>query len=761
MDFTGKWSIKAKDTGSEYVSLADAASGNLSIVQADTPGEMQFFNTYEDDAAPGMFWLQAFNGKYLTFSDDGYTAALARDAQPVYFSCEDAGNGWVRIVDHGPDGTAADLYYWNRQDGNLERIQKNSSPPDSTLFQKNQETPGLKDIQGSQSAKNYNLNWVYMAGANFTKVTFSNCQMKHVDLTNAIFSTCQMDHVDLSYALMPGVSIVSTSLKEANFYKATLTNYAIISNSDLDETDFSEADLTGATLGPLDFKEAMMVNTKFIKATVANCDFTGANLTNADFTRALLSYLNICGTNFTGAILNKQNFTTSKIDENTNFKGAKMQQIVLSGCKLDGITFTNADMTGAILDGVSLKNAEMSYVNLTGATLKGGVILTGASLSNATLSGVDLTGAQLGAKTEAFVLDSSFQADLDRGIIPGALKQAFSQHGIPRSAASALTIRTAGQDWLITDNGKYYDIKKSDKGLIVYDYQSSANAAVLSSAYMPNAILTGANLYAVNMAGASWYGANAKADNADLEEADFANANLATMNLTQANMYGCTLDFANLVNTKLPGAILTPAANLKQASFVGASLQGADFTDAQLADAVLTNAAVSLEGSGVPLFELDTSFSTDLDNKNISDDLSKVFTENGYELLDAASVNVITQGQQWIIDNNSSDPNQLHPGYAEFVIIKQTDNTNISWLQVYGSSLWIVRTGDNHKMEQIQVAFGPTKLTPDVMNENTTGPCGQRLKMFQKQYITWEQFMTANIPPAPPECIPSPTRWCP
>jgi len=742
MDFTGKWSIKAKDTGSIYVTLA--ASGNLSIVRLDKPGEMQFFNTYEDEEKPGMFWLQASNGKYMTFTENKYTPALARDAQPVYFSCEDAGKGWVRIVDHGPDGTAANLYYWNRQDGKLERIQKNGTPPDTTLFQKIQTTPGLKEIKKSSSAAYYNLNWVYMSGA---------------DLTGVTFSSCQMEHVDLSKALMPRVIIADITLREANLYKATLNKSATITNSNfLDETDLSEADLTGATLSSVVFTKATMVKTKFLSATVANCDFTGANLTNADFTGALLSYLTICGTNFTGAILNEKDFTGSKIDENTNFKGAKMQHIVLRGCKLDGIAFTNADMTGAILDGASLKNAEMSYVDLTNATLKGGVMLTGASLSNAKLSGVDLTGAQLGAKTKAFNLDSRCQADLDQGKISDALRKAFSDQGITLSASALVVVRIKGQDWLITDNGKYYEIKKSGSGLIVYNYQSSANAAVLSSAYMPNAILTGANLYAVNMAGASWYGPGAKADNADLEEADFANANLATMDLSQAQMYGCTLDFANLVNTKLPGAILTPAANLKQASFVGASLQGTDFTQAQLADAVLTNAAVSLKDSGVPIFELDTSFITDLDKKRISDKLNQVFTDNGYGLLDKAAITVNTNGSQWTIANNAKDPNQLHPGYAEFVIIKRTDKNNS--LQVYGSSLWIVRTGDDHKLEQIQVAFGPTNLTADVMTENTTGPCGQRLKIYQKKYITWVQFMTANIPPAPPKCIPSPQRFC-
>jgi uncharacterized protein YjbI with pentapeptide repeats len=742
MDFTGKWSIKAKDTGSKYVTLADAAAGNLSIVQLDKPGEMQFFNTYEDGTKPGMSWLQASNGKYLTFAANEYTAALARDAQPVYFSCEDAGKGWVRIVDHGPDVTAANLYYWNRKDGKLERIQKNGTPPDTTLFQKIQTTPGLKEIKESKPAAYYNLNWVYMSGA---------------DLSRVIFFYCQMEHVDLSNALMPGVTITDTTLKEANLYKAILSK-AVISNSEnLAKSNWSGADLTDATLFKLTFGEGVkMVGTKFKEATASNCDFSNVNLTNADFTGASLSFLIICGTNFTGAILNQKDFTSSKIDKHTNFKGAQMQEVVLRKLVLNDINFSGADMTGAILDGASLENANMSSVILTRASLTEGVKLSRATLSNATLTGADLTGAQLGAKIIAFNLDKQYKDDkddLDKKIISQGIKDVFKNNRHTLSDSAKVTIRKPGVEWLIDDepNQKQYDIKNQNPGndFIVYIYSEKDDAANLAFAYMENTILSQANLCAVNLASVCWYGSSAKADYADLEEADLSNAYLEEINFSQASMYGCNLDFAVLLNAHLSNAMLTSAANLKQASFVGASLQGTNFTDAQLADAVLTNAAVSLDVSSVPLFVLDKAgdFIPDLDKAKIPNNLRSAFNRYKYfKLIEAATVTVVTRGSQWNINNNNSKTNTYPPaGYLTYSI-KKINNDQDTQLQVYGSN-WLMVT---HRTENSEItkkrAFNTTLLNEKAMNGETVGPSGQKMQDYINKDITWEQFMTAYYP---------------
>jgi uncharacterized protein YjbI with pentapeptide repeats len=765
LDFIGKWTFKAE--GNKYVGLADASSGKLAIVEVESLQTDQLFNAYGTET--GLFWLQASSSKYVTSSGDEYAATTGRDGNPVYFSFEDAGAGLVRIVDHGTDGKAEGEYYWNRENGNLKRFKKGANPPQTTLFQKIVQTPGLAEIQKRKVAMGYDLSGVYLAGADLTGVNFAGANLskanlsttqmqdavfqgKETNLTEADLSGAYLVHAVMSATNLTGADLSGAVLKEADLPNALLKG-ADLSGADLTSAVMNMAHLLGATLPGAVLKEVELIG----------ADFSGADLTNANFAGAAVENIKIPGAMLIGAELSNLDLSTATIDNGTNFTGAKMQNVNLENLKLDGVTMTHADLTGANLTGVSLIDAELSYVNLSNACLKGGVLLYGASLSNAILEGADLTGAQLGAKEELFTLDLPLQGDLDKEIIFPGLRQAFKAKNITLSTQPLVNARISGNAWLITDSGKRYSITKEEKGLTVWGYKADNQAAVLSSAFMPNAVLTGANLYAVNMAGVHWYGEKARADNADLERADLANANLATMNLSQAKMYGCTLDFANLIETDLSGAYLTPTPDLKQSSFVFASIQSANFKEAKLGDAIFTNAAVAFKyenlsrNGGVHLFGLSTSFITNFDSKILSDELEKAFKDNGYPLLDDAAINtVITPGSHWMIKNESQDTSTLHAGYAEFEIIKMNDS-----LEVYGTYLRVIRRNDGDQLEQVPVEILPTELTEEEMNDNTTCPNGQKLKRYYSKKLTWEQMMTAATPPRPPECVPDPYHWCP
>jgi hypothetical protein len=55
------------------------------------------------------------------------------------------------------------------------------------------------------------------------------------------------------------------------------------------------------------------------------------------------------------------------------------------------------------------------------------------------------------------------------------------------------------------------------------------------------------------------------------------------------------------------------------------------------------------------------------------------------------------------------------------------------------------------QQSQLELAFGPTALDPNQMNDDTTCPSGMKLKILGN-YLTFTDLMTAALPPTPPKC---------
>lgn len=548
--------------------------------------------------------------------------------------------------------------------------------------------------------------------------------------------------------------------------------------------------LTNATLGNQNFKwESFSLN--------------GANLTGANFSGGLGfesldvskasdgTQTNFTGTNFSGVDLTSATFDSNPQfsqdpTQKTDFSSAHLLYSQLPTTTVNDATVPNwsnlklvntqidnlhlSELQGLVANGADLTGWDLSGATLTGASFKG-VILSSATLANANLTSAHFDGAQCGAKSALFTMPTSLVPDLNAGgpTVPSTVVTEFSENDITLSSEASLTVRIPSQDWLISDDDNLYEIVASSSSLSVLVYLPHDQAAIFSSAYMPNAIFTSANLYAVNFAGAQWYGTQAAAPNADLEEADFSNANLGNIALTEARLYGASFDGAILVSANLAGAFLQPSASKKEASLVSASLQGTLFTQGHLDSADLTNAAVALNDAnqallGVPLFSLnpsnpdpgDPNFITDLNAGNLSTDLSNAFTDNGYALLSGSTITVVTLNSQWTISNTEPNPTNLGSVYETFTIV--TDGT---LLMVYGSSLWITQIGSNNQLETLPYSFAATDLKSSYMTGDTTCPNGDQLSNYPANGLTWEQMMTADSPPTPPACVPSGNKWCP
>ena len=123
-------------------------------------------------------------------------------------------------------------------------------------------------------------------------------------------------------ALLVKSDFTDRSYREVDFKFAMLIDSKLIRAdlrwSDLSYGDFTRSDLTDAKLSNTkadnsDFTEAILINADFTEAILINADFTRSILINADFTRSILS-----GAIFTDAQVTKEQ---AKYLESQGFSG--------------------------------------------------------------------------------------------------------------------------------------------------------------------------------------------------------------------------------------------------------------------------------------------------------------------------------------------------------------------------------------------------------------------------------------------------------
>ncbi len=576
-----------------------------------------------------------------------------------------------------------------------------------------------------------------LINANFNNTTAKNTSFNQTDLTGWVANGLTFANCSFVKANLQAISLVSAKLIGCNFNLASMNTDPGISPgySTFQGADFTNASLVGCIIG---------------NARVNECNFNGAILINTDFSKALgvPDIIDFSNALLIGANLTGNDLTKCQINEYTNFMSARLEGCNFTGHDLTNNIFVKAKMANTKLDKTNLTGAQLAFADLSFATITGGVLMIGANLSNAILESANFTGAQLGAKNHFPYLPLADSVVLDQGIVPDDMKNK------PYNVSSTATVKIIqpGSQWTITDvvsNPSYvYEILKNVNGLMVQSTTTADNAAILSNAFMPNANFQLANLYAVEMSGVIWYGPSANAENTDLGLANLSNAFLAEISFKQTKLQGATFDFSTLIGANFLDTDLNPSPDLKSTSFAFASLQSTQFNNTNLFNANLTNAAFAME-NGVPVFTIDASFKTTLDQLTVSQALITAFSNSGYPLISTiASITANTLGSNWTIAN-SDDNSITQTGYSEFILEYINYENGLSFIQVYGGSPLLVLVNTKGKQEQIPIAFGPTALTKEQMDDNTTCPSGMKLKLLNN-HLTYLDLMTAALPPRPP-----------
>ncbi len=590
------------------------------------------------------------------------------------------------------------------------------------------------DTIGTASLKNATFDRAQMAGARLLDLVLDGTKFRSVNFSDSRFFRTRadgavFDGADLrGVARGPGLELrfytgdsPRPGLRKTSFVNAKIPFHLLgrdWSLLDLTGAEFTElpTDLSGlqamySVLTGLDLRNRNLTNANFTGSILKGVKFDGADLSGANVTGA-----DLCGCDLSRAIAARPLIASTDPENRTQMRGATFQA-GLFGKRWTALDLTCAtirnlektDLTGmdardALLDGVDLSNA-----NFNPATIDG--VKTPSRFDNAWFKGAGLQGTQFG------------DAELS-----GAQ---FGAHGCPKA------------DPAIPPDVKYAD---------------------LSDAYLVGANLTDANFENVTANRVQIYigdsGERPHLAGAPMICIKLAQANLAGADLDNADLRGAILTNANLTQTILTRAKLQPHPQTRSESDLqGAFLAGADFTDAKLQGANLTGALVS-GPDGVYMFSLPSALADALDasvRQDLHLDIRKAFDSKSVRLASGARL-VSKERGRWILDNESTNPQNIQPAYVLFTIVPEGDA-----LAVFCTMMRVQRLGPNRRIDPfLQTLSEPTKgLDIQVMTDSTTLPNGRTLGKLQRDGVQWDPlWLRVREPPKPPKCTPTPDSYC-
>jgi hypothetical protein len=303
------------------------------------------------------------------------------------------------------------------------------------------------------------------------------------------------------------------------------------------------------------------------------------------------------------------------------------------------------------------------------------------------------------------------------------------------------------------------------------DGSAILEAVELNDANLSNVNLTQANLYGANLSGAQLF--NAKFNKANLGpsangvSANLSNANLQGADFTDAQLYGANLSNA-AVAVKVPttavplqggvylfslpyagdtNTLQQYTAELNAASKFSLNPDGDQAKLQQYVSALKANDLVPLKpaflkqqpprvlsnnaqiqtveiGDIWQIVDQPTTYTlwTDADENGQTElyaapSLTKTqaaFHQNDLTLRWQASVAADTAGQQWLLDNDSENPQNFSTGYVKFIV-----QLNGSVLDVYGTAVRIERLGDNNQLQMDTETCNLTAIAVTNMNSQT------------------------------------------
>lgn len=660
--------------------------------------------------------------------------------------------------------------------------------------------------------------------SDFSHVPFNQARLKGASLVEVVLKGAQMGNTDFSDAVMTQIRCEGASLQACKFDKATLAGAdfsgADLTHSTFVGANLTNANLAKvAGLTEIDISGALLIGAKLQKL-----DLTSVTLNSAtNFTQANMEEVNLTQHNLSGNVFLHANLRKAKLDH-TTMNNAVLVDADISFATFEGnVSLIGANLSNARMESTTLTGAQFGALQSVGmldsadsAALDAGQVP--ATLTTLLANNPDSKKSAQPLKVLVREPSQHWRLENDEQTY---LVQRHAQ-GLRLLRAEATAGAVLSNAFMANANLKEANLYAVDmSGVQWYGVNARADQANLEQVNLSNANISsmnftqaqlyGANLSFSNMVLADFTGAKLTPTQGNkattlafssVQGACFLQAQLGAANLTNAAV-GLTVteSATSMAGDKQPFTLDTNSIQYLDQGFLNQDLvdifaahniqtrtndclivvslgslwvlrPSAQNTFSQYI-IVLPNQGTALEVYGmpvtssatqisvppltaVPLFQLDAILAADLNNAQLSQTLTSAFTDNGYPLIAAAATAVIKNDMRWAIRNIDSDPYAIQHGYGQFRLYCPTPGDPI---RVYGGSpLIVMRRNNENSYQKVNIAFGPTQFDPISLTDVTVTPSGLNYSMRDK--LTYEQLMTAGLPPKPPTCIPSLTEWC-
>jgi uncharacterized protein YjbI with pentapeptide repeats len=176
----------------------------------------------------------------------------------------------------------------------------------------------------------------------------SNPNLRGADLRNALISSARLSGTHLSGANLSGAYLMDADLSGADLNRANL------SGAHLNGAHLIEADLIDARLIRAELEEGEFSGANLNRAQLSGADLKKANLSAAYLNRADLSGANLTKTNLSGAVLTRTNLRDATLTESRVYgvsvwgievnEGTKQQNLIIADSDKPVITVDNIEV---------------------------------------------------------------------------------------------------------------------------------------------------------------------------------------------------------------------------------------------------------------------------------------------------------------------------------------------------------------------------------------------------------------------------------
>ncbi|KXX57874.1 hypothetical protein AZG88_47680 [Rhodococcus sp. LB1] len=558
-------------------------------------------------------------------------------------------------------------------------------------------------------------------------------------LRGAIFDGATMDDADFSgadlgqvnpydpdtAAQFKGASMNCTALSQANLTGAQLTGTVYLHGANLTCATLKDADLTGAQLGALAelFRVAQTsgdYSTLF--SALQRNDAPGVAATFKKYGATVQSSTTTVRTDFDGRSWRIADKSSQKDYTVLNWASSDGATFLIVSTPTGAATLTGAYMPNARLVDTNLYGVSAAHLQLYGPRAR----LDGAILDLCQLPNANFAGSAMGVKSLYWV-DLSYA-----NLINAKLTGADLSNGVTLSFANV-----QGTD--------FTDAKLNGANLV----DAAVAVPVTSSG------IAGTYLFSI--------GPTEQAYSSVLAELEAAAPSSVPITLTSStgtiaesvgNLQKGAIDpLRRLFNDRKislpPGATIKPTGDEYAWQIItGETVAPGDYIVWHGLDSLGVDAL--LAGPSMP--NLQRVWGTNL--QQACGKKSAVASSLRWQ----ATVSRVGPGpDQWKIDNDQDNPNNMSLGYTSVLVTKDSDNS----LAFYGTTLHIEQMGDSTKRQIVILTYKQTQLSAKEVGDNTICPNTQTLSSNNKQKVPWERMMRASKRPAPPTCVPSPYGNCP